>query len=233
MYMKQLLLERGVPMNVNPYTYAYNAEMFQAVFGSDCKEAKDALKVFLETFTERKVTYLERHPENLPEDLPEDKVELAKIIRDSRIKLFVEFDGKEKAEFDIQLGLWLSPKDFNGELIRRFIRKGMNISSQDSLISQMNLYSKQIPDVEGIVHGNRVQCEITGSYTVQREIGDLIFVEFEKADATKEVKDMNRQEKLSYYILHCAQRDEKVKEIVESDSQIQIFDHRVKQAQKI
>ena len=200
---------------------------FKYVFGEDCKEANDALKLLLTVFLERKVHHVVVKNSEMVKDYSK--------MKNPRLDLLVEFDDKTTVDLEMQLR---QTKDnllnrFNYYLARLHGSQDMEGKSYSQLKETivMVFFNLIIADDDDICSLYTMR-KYSGIPLVKDEKEDrmkLMTIEMPKVDLNKPLEDMNEQEKMIYYFLNCHKGldDSKIKVMIESDEVIQMLEKRV------
>ena len=199
---------------------------FKYVFGEDCKEANDALKSLLTVFLERKVNRVVVKNSEIVKDFSK--------MKSPRLDLLVEFDDRTMVDLEMQL------RQTKDNLPIRFSYYLARLHGSQQLEGK---YYKQLKETIVLVFFNVNIIEndkMCNTFTLRNEEGlsfveesqdrmKLRTIEMAKLDVNMSLEDMNEQEKMIYYFLHChkGMDDSKIKVMIEKDGVIQMLEKRV------
>ena len=199
---------------------------FKYVFGEDCKEANDALKLLLTVFLERSVNHVVVKNSEIVKDYSK--------MKSPRLDLLVEFDDQMMVDLEMQLRQTKDnlPIRFSYYLARLHGSQELEGKYYGELKETIVLVFFNV----NLIDNNRM-CN---TFTLRNEEGlsfveesqdrmKLRTVEMAKLDLNKPLKDVNEQEKMIYYFLNChkGMEDSKIKVMIESDGVIQMLEKRV------
>lgn len=209
----------------NSYQSLLNNFAFKYVFGKEAQEADEALKAILEVYLDLNIRRIRiKNPEM------SKSVEAMKKIG---FEILVELENFKQIKIEIQVVDQITGR--NSYFTYRLAQMYFDPDMDKKLFSEVKRVILLVFSQEKYFKDPSFYQEVAWYTEEGKFVSDawkIVFIEWPKLDESKAVEEMDKKEKMTYYLLHFNEStNPKVKELLKEKS-IQIVDKRVKQIEE-
>lgn len=210
----------------NSYQSLLNDFAFKYIFGKESKEANEALKALLELYLDLQIRRVKiKYPE-MSKNVEEMKNTCFEILVDlenfkqMKIEIHVADQITErKSYFTYRVAHLYFDQDIDELFFSKAKRAILLVFSKEKYFQDSSLYQEvALYNEEG---------------KVLSDAWKIVFIEWPKLDESKSVEEMDKKEKMTYYLMHFKESESnpKVKALLK-DQSIQIVNQRINQIEE-